>query len=101
MDDFRLPDKQIAALKVLHRAQRDKRFAYRLNAIILLGSGWSFEQVAQALLIDEKTIRNWYDTYKTGGTDELLTLHYQGKAPSLSSEQQAELAKHLDEKTIV
>ena len=99
MNDFRLPAKQIAALKVLHRAQRDKRLAYRLNAIILLGSGWSFEQVAQALLIDAKTVNNWYETYQDGGTDELLVLNYQGQAPTLSAEQQAELAQHLDEKT--
>ena len=98
-NDFRLTANQIAALKVLHRAQRDKRLAYRINAIILLGSGWSFEQVAQALLIDAKTVSNWYDAYKDGGTDELLALNYQGKAPTLSAEQQAELSKHLDEKT--
>jgi len=76
MDTFRLTPKQLAALKVLHRSQRDKRFAYRINAIILLGSGWSAKEVAQALLIDEKTVSNWYNTYKNGGTDELLTLHY-------------------------
>jgi len=99
MDDFQLTNKQIDALKVLHRSQRDKRFAYRINAIILLGSGWSVSQVAQALLIDEKTVRLWYEKYTRGGTDELLALHYEGKAPSLTAEQQEELAKHLDEHT--
>lgn len=57
MNDFQLTADEIAALKLLHRKQRDRRFAYRINAIILLGSGWSFQQVAEALLIDEKTVR--------------------------------------------
>ena len=85
MDDFRLTAEQIAALKVLHRAQRDRRFADRIKAIVLLGSDWSFEQVAQALLIDEKTVRLWYEKYIHGGTDELLALHYEGN-PSSTTE---------------
>ena len=74
MDDFRLTPQQIAALKALHRKQRDRRFADRINAIILLGSGWSAANVAQALLIDKATVRNWLEEYET----ELLTLMYQG-----------------------
>ena len=99
MDNFRLTAQRLADLKALHKKQRDRKKADRVKAIVLLGSGWSVDQVAQALLIDETTVRNWYATYKNGGTDELLTLHYEGKAPSLSEHQQAELAKHLEEKT--
>ena len=74
MDEFRLTPQQIAALKALHRKQRDRRFADRLKAIILLGSGWSVADVAQALLIDETTVRNWFDKYQHDGEEELLTL---------------------------
>jgi len=101
MDDFRLTAKQITKLKTLHRTLRDRRFAYRVNAIVLLGSGWSVAQVAQALLVDETTIRNWLEKYRQGGQDELLTLMYQGKAPSLTDEQQEQLAHHLDENTYI
>jgi transposase len=90
MQDFHLTAQQIAALRVLHKKQRDRKKADRVKAIVLLGSGWSVDQVAQALLIDETTVRNWYATYKNGGTDELLTLHYEGKAPSLSEHQACE-----------
>jgi transposase len=83
----------------LHRKQRDKRLAYRINATILFGTGWSVADVAQALLIDEDTVRNWLEKYRHGGEEELLAMHYQGKAPSLTCEQQDELAKHLDENT--
>ena len=46
MDDFQLTTGQIASLKALHRLQRDRKKAYRVNAIILLGSGWTVAQVA-------------------------------------------------------
>ena len=78
---------------------RDRRFADRIKAIVLLGNGWSVSEVAQALLIDEKTVRNWCDIYQQGGTDALFTLHYEGKAASLSDQQQKELVKHLDKNT--
>ena len=99
MDDFRLTARQIEKLRELHRKQRDRRFAYRINAVILLGTGWSVTQVAEVLLIDETTVRNWLEKYRQGGVDELLTLHYQGKEPSLTAGQQEELAQHLDENT--
>jgi len=99
MDTFRLTQRQIDALKVLHKAQRDRRFAYRINAIILLGTGWSTTQVSEALLVDEKTIRLWLAKYQHGGTDELLALHYQGAEAKLTETQQQELAQHLDETT--
>ena len=50
MDEFRLTAKQITTLHALHRKQRDRRFADRIKAIVLLGTGLS---VAEALLIDE------------------------------------------------
>ena len=84
---------------MLHRKQRDRRFADRLKAIVLLGTGWSVTQVAEALLIDDTTVRNWLEKYRQGGETELLAIHYQGKEPSLTSEQQEELAQHLDENT--
>ena len=88
MDGFQLMTGQIVSLK-----------AYRVNAIILLGRGWTVVQVAEALLVDEKTIRIWHEKYVHGGEDELLTLFYVGKAPLLSDIQQQELAEHLDEHT--
>jgi len=56
-------------------------------------------EVAQALLVDESTIRLWYEKYQQEGQKGLTTLQYQGKAPSLTVEQQTELAHHLDEHT--
>ena len=99
MDNFRLTKKQIAALKSDHRKQRDRRFADRIKAIVLLGTGWSAVAVAEALLVDTTTIYNWLEIYQRGGTDELLALHYQGTEAKLTESQQQELAQHLDDKT--
>ena len=99
MEEFQLSLEQVAALKALHKQQRDRKKADRVKAVVLLGTGWSVPQVAEALLVDVSTVRLWREKYQQGGEDELLTLHYQGKESKLTDAQQAELAKHLDEKT--
>jgi len=99
MDNFQLTAQQLAALRALHKKQRDRMKADRIKAIVLLGTGWSVTDVAQALLVDATTVRLWHEKYQLGGDKELLALHYQGKSPSLSVQQQEELVKHLDEKT--
>jgi transposase len=99
MDNFPLTSDQITDLKAEHRKQRDRKKADRLKAIVLLGSGWSVAEVAEALLLDEKTLSHWLEKYQRGGKDELLTLYYTGKDCSLTEQQQEELAKHLDDKT--
>ena len=99
MDTFQLTATQVADLRALHKKQRDRMKADRVKAVVLLGTGWSVPEVARALLIDETTVRNWYDKYQQGGVKALLTLYYQGKTPSLSEPQQAELVQHLEEKT--
>jgi len=99
MDDFQLTAKQIAALRALHRIQRDKRLADRIKAIVHLGNGWSVKEVADALLIDEKTVYLWLGKYQRGGKEALLAMDYHGKSSFLTDEQQEELATHLDENT--
>ena len=99
MDDFQLTAEQIASLRTLHRTLRDRRQADRVKAIVLLGSGWTVAMVAEALLVDEKTIRLWFEKYSSEGVSELMTLCYVGKKPSLTEAQQQELAKHLNENT--
>jgi len=70
MEDFRLTESQLATLKALHRTQRKRQLADRVKAIVLLGSGWSVAHIAQALLVDEKTIRLWHEKYQRGGEND-------------------------------
>ena len=99
MDNFQLTTRQIASLRALHKTLRDRRPADRVKAVVLLGTGWSAASVGEALMIDEKTVRAYFAHYREVGEKGLVQLHYHGKSPSLSPSQQAELAKHLDEKT--
>ena len=74
MNDLRLTAKQVTKLKALHRRQRDRRLADRVKAVVLLWFGLSVANVAEALLIDETTVRNWLEKRQQGGETELLTL---------------------------
>lgn len=98
MKGFDLTPSEIAELRQAHRKERDKRAAYKINAVILLGSGWSLEQVSQALLLDEETLRNYVGRYKAGGVKKLLKSIYMGRTPLLTEAEKAWLSKHVDSK---
>ncbi|KAG6559111.1 helix-turn-helix domain-containing protein [Candidatus Rhabdochlamydia sp. W815] len=65
-------------LKARHRHERDKRLCDRIKSILLLDEGWTYPQLAHALLLDEDTIRRYYKTYLEGGKEALLNLNYAG-----------------------
>mgnify|MGYP000058933580 CR=1 FL=1 len=95
MLDYRLSERELADLRAAHRAARNAREAYRLNALILLGSGWTAAQVAEALLIEPDSVRNWFKRYRGGGLDALVRMNYVGGEALLTPEQLAELDAHL------
>lgn len=95
MLDYRLDQQEFAELHGAHRAARDVREAYRINAVILLGRGRTPVDVADALLIDSDTARDYFKRYKKGGLDELLRMSYVGSEALLNDGQLAELDLHL------
>lgn len=97
MESYNLNKAELSQLKALHRGTREKRYADRIKAVILLGSGWSVNDVAEALLIDRNTARKYYKIYQVGGPEQLLTMNYQGSQGYLSDEQLDELDAHLQE----
>lgn len=84
-------------LITVHSCEHEGKYRDRIKAIILLDKGWSFQDIAEALLINHKTIRRNYKIYVTKGIDELLTTNYSGKNAFLTKNQQNELEKHLEE----
>ena len=62
------PKRDLAEPSSAHRAVRDRREAYRLNTIILVGQGRS-DNVA--LLLDPETVRSISKRYQKGSVDEL------------------------------
>ena len=98
MSTLTLTPDQLQALKVAHREARRKnaKEAYKLNAIILLGSGWSVPQVAAALLLDDDTVRYYAARYQEGGIKALLATFHKGSSARLSADQLMQLEKELD-----
>ena len=99
MDGFRLTIEEVHALRALHRRCKDRQLADRVKAVVLLGTGWTVTDTAEALLLDEDTIHSYRQAYQQGGTDGLLTLHYHGRDPKLNPDQIRELDHHLSTTT--
>jgi transposase len=70
----------------------EHRIARRANAMVLLDQGWSCEEVAAALLLDDDTVRNWRRAYDRGGVEGLKTFGHEGGSSRLSSEQETALS---------
>jgi transposase len=84
MNGFMLSKDELATLKRAHKSEHYKRSAYKINAVILLGSGWTLAEVKDALLIDDETLRSYVKKYQEGGLSELLKVDYKGSQPLLS-----------------
>ena len=97
MRDFLAPEEKEILLES-HRAERVKKKTYRINTILLLNEGWSYEQIAQALFLDDSTVRRYETKYRSGGLDDLLDDNYAGGVSKLSEEQLSFLKDELKQK---
>ena len=95
MQDFELDPAALAELKQAHKQCKDKRSAYRINAVYLLGSGYTVREVTEALMLNEKTLQSYVKRYRLGGVARLLKDHYRGGMSCLSLEDEADLIRHL------
>lgn len=99
MSDFKLSQDEISSLKVTHRTTKKKREADRIKTIILLGTGWSIREVAEVLMLDDETIRNYLNRYKEGGSNLLLKDSHKGYSGKLPKSEIVQLDDHLNENT--
>ena len=63
MDDYRLADSEILALKRFHKTLKVKREADKVKAVYLLGSGHQVKLTAEVLDLDEQTVRQYFLDY--------------------------------------
>lgn len=75
----------------------ETRVTRRANALLLLDKGWSCERVAEALFMDDDTIRYWHELWTQQGFAWLAEFGYKGRVCELTREQQAALAKWVSE----
>jgi transposase len=74
----------------------EHRVGRRANAIVLLDQGWSCEQVAAALLLDDDTVRDWHRAYERDGVEELKSFGHEGASSRLTDEQAIALGDWID-----
>ena len=98
MPEF-LTDEQVAVLRTAHKTTREKRLADRIKAVLMLHHGFTYEQIAQALLLDEVTLRRYVKQFQEHGIDGLLECRYAGGVSSLTLIQEQQLIRFLDKNT--
>jgi len=87
---------EISSLRLEHKSAKKKRDADRIKAVILLATGWTAIQVAEVLLMDDDTVRNYATRYEKGGLKTLLKDNYKAKKAKLSDKEQEALSNHID-----
>ena len=76
---------------------RDADAARRILAIALVLDGHSRADAAAACGMDRQTLRDWVHRYNAEGLAGLANRRAPGPAPRLSAEQEAELARWVEE----
>lgn len=89
---FLTADERQTLTELTQNGLAQHRLARRANALILLDRGMSYRQVADVLLIDDDTARQWRQIFETEGVEGLAGFHHAGRQAFLSAAQQAELA---------
>jgi len=64
------------------------RVTRRANALVLLDGGWSCQEVADALLLNDDTIRGWHKLFEQRGIEGLTSFDMGGSAGFLSATQE-------------
>jgi transposase len=67
------------------------RVSRRANAVVLLDGGWSAQEVADALLMNDDTIRGWHKLFEQRGIEGLTSFDIGGSAGFLSATQEQAL----------
>lgn len=101
MQGFTLTSKEVKRLRKIHRRLRERHQADVVKAIVLLGTGWTERQVAEALLVDERTIRRYVDGYRQNPRIRFWEMNYSGSEPKLDDEQQTQLDSYLQGRIVL
>ena len=91
-----LSSSECKTLKSKHRQEKNSRVADRIKAVLLSDQGWTYRQIAQALLLDEQTVGRHVDEYRE---EQKLTVSSGGSQSKINAEQAAKLIAHLEDVT--
>lgn len=88
---------QELTLRREHKHCQVKRYADRIKSIVMLNSGYSFEQVSEILMMDDDTIRRYLNIYKEEGVKGLMRDLYVGSQPLLNEWELKLLEEYLED----
>jgi transposase len=95
MESF-LSSKERQALLEAHNVCKVKRYADRIKTILHLNDGEDYQTISAWLLLNDSALRDYYNRYKTGGIEALLSDNYTGGLSYLSPIEIVELNTHLE-----
>ena len=99
MEGFILSDEKLTELhdaRLFAKRNKDVNSAYRIHAIILLGTGMSRDEVSEVLFISIDTLSTYVKKYKENGVQGLCQTYYTGRKRKLSDSQLGLLLQELD-----
>lgn len=94
MSNF-LSAQQVKLLDIAHKATKNKKKADRIKAILAANNGFTHEEIARILRLDDSTTRRYIKDFEEKGI--IVRNQYIGKPGRLSKEQEAELKAHVKE----
>ena len=101
MSQIQLDETERAKLIKLHRGLKNKRSSDRIKAILMMDKGYSAIEIAEVLLLEEKTIRRWHQRFlnKKNLSDYIFTdcRGYDGK---LNAEQKEAVSHYVESELI-
>jgi transposase len=89
-----LTKEERSKLLVQHKTERDKRIADRIKVVLLSDDNWSAEAIAEALFIDDATVRRHLNSYKE---EQKIKPNHKGSEPLLTRSESELLSTHLEE----
>jgi transposase len=96
----KLTETQILSLKLAHKKIHERKLADRIKALLSLDKGYSYEEVAEILLLDETTLRRYQEIFQESGVEGLLKFYYKGGTSELTIIQTNELEVYLTNNTL-
>ena len=97
MNHFLEEHERKAILAEMHIKQ-DSRIYKRLNAIVHYDDGWKISRIAEALFLNEETVRAYIESFRNDGMPDIKIFRNKGKQTKLDKDQLNELKLHLSDK---
>lgn len=94
--EWKFSEEERKNLIAKHKREHDKRTCDRIKAVLLYDKGYTYQHIAEILLLDDETVRRHLEDYQRF---QKLKTQNGGSASHLHPDQTAKLIAHLEAKT--